>query len=514
MLDSLARDLRLAARSLRANPGFTLIVIFTLALGIGASTAIFSVVHRVLLVPLPFAAPEEVVMVWENDRLTGTTREASSVPDFYDFEERSRSFAALAAYARSEMNSIREGGEPARVSAARVSHDLISLLGVTPRLGRSIQASEDQPGGARVALLSDDYWRRSFGADPRALGRVLNLDDEPYEIVGVLPAGLDFPDRDTDVWLPLQQGRDSAPRSRHWIDVVGRLAPGVTVAAARQEMDRIAADLEREHAENRARGAFVEPLGELLRGGVRPALLVLLAAVLCVLLIACANVAGLLLARGAARARDQAVRIALGSGVRHLVRQHLVESLLLTVTAAAAGVALAIAGLRGLLALAPAAVGDAARSNPAAALGGLLLKPALGGLRRELHPDTTGGAILLGLRGIAVVSHGSSGAAGIANAVLPDDEVLPATLAKAREIARMPVTSLVAIKRLMKQAHSEQIARARALEMEGMVKLAGTRITECYGDSCSPHVLQWRGQDDTVGAPVSTGEFARPPLAG
>lgn len=373
MLDSLARDLRLALRALRAHPGFTLIVIFTLALGIGASTAIFSVVHRVLLVPLPFAEPDRVVRVWQNDRLTGTLREASSVPDFYDFEERARSFAAVAAFSRSEMNLIREDAEPTRVAAVRVTHDLMSLLGVSPRLGRAIQASEDQPGGARVALLSDDFWSRSFAGDPRALGRLLILDEEPYEIAGVLPAGLDFPDRDTDVWLPLQQGRDSMPRSRHWVDVVARLAPGVTVAAAQEEMSQIAADLEREYSENRARGAFVEPLTEVLRGEVRPALSVLFAAVLCLLLIACANVASLLLARGAARARDLAVRIALGSGVRHLIRQHLVESLLLTVIAAAAGVGLAIVGLRGLLALAPAAVADAVDGGALAVLDGGVL---------------------------------------------------------------------------------------------------------------------------------------------
>ncbi len=373
MLDSLARDLRLASRTLRAHSGFALIVIFTLALGIGASTAIFSVVHRVLLVPLPFAEPDEVVMVWQNDRLTGTTREASSVPDFYDFEERARSFAALAAYAEGEMNLLREGGEPARATAAQVTHDLISLLGVSPTLGRAIRESEDRPGGARVALLSDAFWQRSFGGDPQALGKVLLLDDEPYEIIGVLPAGLDFPSRETNVWLPLQQASDSTPRSRHWIQVVGRLASGVTVTTAQEEMDRIAADLEQEYSENRARGAFVEPLAELLRGEVRPALLVLLAAVFCVLLIACANVASLLLARGAARGRDLAVRIALGSGVRHLLRQHLIESLLLTAAAAAAGVALAVVGLRGLLALAPPEVSAAVGGGTLAILDGRVL---------------------------------------------------------------------------------------------------------------------------------------------
>ncbi len=209
-----------------------------------------------------------------------------------------------------------------------------------------------------VALLADGFWRRSYGADPGVLGRTLVLDDEPYTVVGVLPAGLDFPDPDTDLWVPLQQEATTTPRGRHWIDVVGRLRPGVTVEAAQTEMTAIAAELEAEYPENRARGVAVEPLDEVLRGEVRPALLVLFAAVASVLLIACANVASLLLARGAGRARELAVRAALGAGARHFIRRHLMESTLLTAAAAALGTLLAAAGTRALLALAPTAVAE------------------------------------------------------------------------------------------------------------------------------------------------------------
>ena len=358
MLDSLIRDARLAFRSLRRSPGFSLVTVLTLALAIGATTAIFSVVNAVLLTPLPFADPGSLVMVWENDRLTGTERESSSVPDYFDFRQRNRSFADLAAFSPGEMNLSREEGEPVRASAAAVTHNLTALLGVSPQLGRPILAEEDRPGGEAVALLSDGFWSRGFGRDPAVLGRTLRLDDEPYTVVGVLPAGVDFPDRDTDLWLPLKIEPTSAPRSRHWIDVVGRLRPGVTVEAAQSDMTAVAAALEEEYSENRARGAFVEPLAEVFHGEVRPALLVLFAAVGAVLLIACANVASLLLARGASRVRETAVRAALGARARHLIRRHLAESLILAAAAALFGAPLAAAGTRALLALAPAGVAD------------------------------------------------------------------------------------------------------------------------------------------------------------
>ncbi len=189
MMDSLVRDARLALRSLSRRPGFSLVVIFTLALGIGATTAIFSVVNAVLLTPLPFADPGALVMVWENDRQTGTERESSSVPDYYDFRQRSRSFTDLAAFSRGEMNLARVDGEPVRAAAAAVTHNLTALLGVSPTLGRAISEAEDRPGGERVTLLADGFWRRSYGADPGVLGRTLVLDDEPYTVVATSWSG-------------------------------------------------------------------------------------------------------------------------------------------------------------------------------------------------------------------------------------------------------------------------------------------------------------------------------------
>ncbi len=368
----MAHDLRLALRLLASNRGFAAAAIVTLALGIGANTAIFSVVHAVLLRPSPLPDINRLVVVWETDRNTGTMREPASVPDYLDFRSQARRVDRLTAIMPFEVNLAAPGGEPLRVAGMRAAHETFALAGVQPLLGRLFTADDDMAGGAGIVLLGESIWRRAFDADPSIVGRTVHLDDQPRTIAGVLPADADFgmlqilsaaaygrgfasrgePAR-VDVWAPLRGDPQTLPRETHPIFLVGRLADGSSVSAAQAELEGIAAELERAYPVNRGRGVNVEPLADVVFAPVRPTLYVLLAAVALVLLVACVNVASLLLARGAGRAREIAVRRALGAGTGALARQFLVESAVLTLAAAAAGIALASAGVRILLALAP-----------------------------------------------------------------------------------------------------------------------------------------------------------------
>ncbi len=374
-LDSLLQDVRFAVRSLGRELGFSSVVVAVLAVGIGASTAIFSVVDGVLLRPAPLKDLESLAMVWETDRKSGTTREPASLPDFLDFQGRARGFARLCAFTASEVNLVPPGGEPVRLAALEVSHDFTELLGIAALVGRSFRKDEDVARGPAVAMISESLWERALGRAPEAIGGTLRLDDGSYTVVGVVPDAADFgvlqvlnaaaysrsfADRGrgarVDVWLPLQGNPEELPRDTHPLFVLGRLAPGVSAGAAGEEMATIAAALEREYASNAHRGVFVEPLADVVFSQSRRALAVLLAAVGLVMLAACANAATLLLARGTGRTREVAVRTALGGGKWRLARQFLVESLVLVLAAALAGIALAELGLRVLLALAPAEV--------------------------------------------------------------------------------------------------------------------------------------------------------------
>lgn len=362
-----------SCRSLSRSKGFAAAVILTLALGIGANTAIFSVVDGVLLRGAPVDEIERLAMVWETDRNSGTAREPASVPDYLDFVARSRSFRQLGAFMGSEANMTPASGDPVRVAALRITHELLPMLGVRPILGRTFTEEEDRARGLRVALVSQGLWTRVYSRDPLVIGRALYLDGAPYTIVGVVPeaAGFgilqilsaaaysrSFADRggraEVDVWLPLQPDPESLPRDTHPIFVLGRLDPGAAFGAAQQEMSAIAADLERAYPSNDGRGVNVEPLGHVVFGPVRPALLVLLGAVALLLAVACVNVANLLLARGAARIREVGTRVALGAGSGTLARQFFIESFVLTLSAASVGVVVAYAALKALLALAPA----------------------------------------------------------------------------------------------------------------------------------------------------------------
>jgi putative ABC transport system permease protein len=367
-------DLLYGIRSLRKNPAFAIVAVLTLALGIGANTAIFSVVDAVLLRRTPFTGLDRLVMIWETDRDTGTTREPASVPDFLDFQARSRTLAGTAALMAGEMN-LATAGEPRRVPVLRITHGLLPLLGLQPLLGRTFSAAEDAPGGGPRVLISETLWERELARDPEVVGRTVRLDDRPWTVIGVMRRGADlgmlqilsaaaysrsFADRgertEIDIWAPLQADVRQFPRSTHPIFVVGRLADGVRAGAAQDEMARVMTDLERAYPENAARGAFVEPLGAVIFGPVRTAFYLLLGAVALVLIVAVVNVACLLLARGTARAHEVAVRRALGAGTAKLTRLFLVESLLLTLASTGLGVALAYTAVRAIVALAPADV--------------------------------------------------------------------------------------------------------------------------------------------------------------
>lgn len=368
VIEELARDARLALRLLGRSPQFTIAAVITLALGIGANTAIFSVVDAVLLRASPFAEPDRLVMIWETDRKSGTFHEPASWPDVVDLRERSRTMAAIG-LVRAEDGTLTGAGEPERVGLLGVTADVPDLLGVRPLLGRTFAPGEGHEGGARYALLSEEFWRARFAADADVLGTNITINGTPTAIIGVLPAEADLgmvqvhakadyssplAGPAVEVWVAIEPTAERYPRSTHPFLTLGRLAPGATLATAQQELATIMNELERAYPENEARGVNIEPYADVTFGPVRPALLVLLSAVALVLLVACVNVANLLLARTAARSREVVVRRALGAATGRLARQFLVESLALTGAGAAVGVALAYGGLYLVIALAPA----------------------------------------------------------------------------------------------------------------------------------------------------------------
>lgn len=336
-----AHDLRFALRSLARSPGFTAAAVAMLALGIGANTAVFSVVDAVLLKPLPYADAGRLLDVSEtNPQQPGDPYEAS-YPNFLDWRARSESLAGLAAW-MSATTTLTGDGEPTRLATAFASSDLLDVLGAPPARGRFFLREEDRVGGAARAVLGYGLWRRRFGGDPSVVGRTLTLDGVPRLVVGVAPEGLRLPGGDAEVFLPLAPSIEPMRlRSIHVLSVVGRLRPSVTLAAARSEMDAVARRIGQDDpGADPGHGTRLVPLRERLTGPVRPVLAVLSAAVAFVLLISCANVAGLLLARAAARRKEAAIRTALGASQIQLARQWLAESLALSLAGGAAGLAL------------------------------------------------------------------------------------------------------------------------------------------------------------------------------
>jgi putative ABC transport system permease protein len=351
-MQTLLRDLRYWARMSLKKPGFTLIAVITLALGVGANAAIFTVVNGVLLRPLPYDEPDRLVMLWESDARRNIERRLVAPPNLVEWREQSRSFENIAYWSGSgEFNLVMADGIE-KAKCAYVTSGLFSTLRVRPHLGRAFLPEEDQPEGNLAAVLSYEYWRRRFAADPNVIGRKLTVDTfgrRDYTIVGVMQPGFRFPNQ-TEIWLPV--GWDGIPRARrgNWLSVIARLKDGVSPAQAQAELIVVQARIGQQHSEASSSVVIIPLLEQTLGARLRSALLILWGVVACVLLIACANVANLLLARAADRQKEIAIRLALGGSRWRMIRQLLTESMLLAFLGGAFGLLLASWSLKLLIA--------------------------------------------------------------------------------------------------------------------------------------------------------------------
>jgi putative ABC transport system permease protein len=358
------QDLRYGTRTLRKSPGFTIVAVLTLALGIGANTMIFSVINAVLLRPLSYKDSDQLVQLIEHDQRRGIDFDWVSFPNFHDWAEQSKAFQYMAAY-KFVAFTLTNVSQAEMIFGIKASANLLPMLGAKPILGRNFRPDEDQPGRDHEVMLSYDTWKQTFGADPQLIGKTITLDDEPYTVIGVMPASFNFPptvpitssvpSRKTAFLAPL--GIAFNPDQRDWnmLGVTARLKPGATIGQARADLDTVARNLDLQYpAQNRGITVRVEPLLDQVVGVVRPALWIFLVAVSLVLLVACANVTNLLLARSTIREREMGLRSSLGASRSRLVRQLLTESVLLGLAGGALGVLLAYAGIPLLTVLTPA----------------------------------------------------------------------------------------------------------------------------------------------------------------
>jgi predicted permease len=356
------RDLQVALRQYRARPLFSAILVLTIAMGTGITVAAYSAVDTVLRRPLPFASPEQLVMLWETDQRSGTTREPASWPDLLDIRARTRTLRAVEGFMGADVTLATGTAEPMRVTGLVTTGGFAAALGIAPRAGRWFSPEHARPGGPAVALLSESLWRTRFSGDPDIVGSVIRLNEQPVTVLGVMPdeaeTGLDQIHAQAayhatyesagsvDVWLPLQASAEELPRTTHPILMFGRLAEGATPASATGEVSAIMRDLERQYPENTARGIHIESLDAVVLGPSRPLLRVVLAAGALLLLVAIVNAATLLLSRSVARTRETAVRVALGAGRARLIRQFVVESAVLVMLGTGLGLLLAGALVR------------------------------------------------------------------------------------------------------------------------------------------------------------------------
>ena len=367
-METLVNDIRYAFRIMRKSPGFTLIIILTLALGIGANTSIFSIVNAVLLRSLPYHDPDRLVRITFNNPGIGLHDIRFSVPELEDLKSRAGVFEEVSVVFPTSANLTGAKQEPERLEALGVSPNYFTMLGASPQIGRLFGSQDFALGFAEAAVISDGLWRRSYGGNPNILGKRVNLDIDPYTIVGVLPAGFRHPGktiaRDVEVWVTTGFSADPFPKParnvRFLPGATGRLKPGISLAQVQAKLTAMASELRSDFPNDyppEAKWSIeIQPLQDSLVGNVRPQLLVLMAAVVLVVLIASVNIANLLLARASGRQREMAMRMALGAGRFRMVRQMLTESLVLSLIAGAAGVLAAKLTLSFIIHFVPASV--------------------------------------------------------------------------------------------------------------------------------------------------------------